>query len=252
MFDKMRGGRRRPGIKRRGSRYRIVKAMRKSQKTNKLKQTSNINIPMKIRSHPIHRVESSGILRLRYTILLVAAASFVAGCAEAPPTVVHETVGPRAAVAGAEHAGYLTVYSGSYWTTPSTSDDVVPSVLSYTDYDIQGLDGSLFKHVENGDEEPARVLLPKGCYIVVAQSETSGTISVPVAIETRRITVVHLEQAQDSKKAFTGIDSADLVRLPDGQVIGFRARNADPVRLPPALMAARSKDHSSALEKPQG
>jgi len=24
------------------------------------------------------------------------------------------------------------------------------------------------------------------------------------------------------------------------------------VRLPPALMAARSKDHSSALEKPQG
>jgi hypothetical protein len=71
------------------------------------------------------------------------------------------------------------------------------------------------------------VTLPKGTYTVVAWSDTSGEVSVPVAIEAGRITVVHLEMEKDWKEASAVIRSSDLVRLPNGQPIGFRARHAE-------------------------
>ena len=47
-----------------------------------------------------------------------------------------------------------------------------------------------------------------------------------MAIETGRSTVVRLEREKDWQEASAGIRSADLVRLPNGQPIGFRARHA--------------------------
>ena len=167
-------------------------------------------------------VESSMKLALRNTILSVATAVLLASCASAPPTIVHETVGPGLPVVNEEHNGFLTVYTATAWTT----DDDGPSLLSYTNYEIDAADGTLFKEVPNGQQEPTRVILPKGTYTVVAQSDTSGMVSVPVAIETGRITVVHLEREKDWKEASAGLRSADLVRLPNGQPIGFRARHA--------------------------
>jgi hypothetical protein len=117
----------------------------------------------------------------------------------------------------------LTVYTATAWTT----NDDGPSLLSYTNYQIDATDGTLFKEVPNGQQEPTRVILPKGTYTVVAQSDTSGMVSVPVAIETGKLTVVHLEREIDWKEASAGIRSADLVRLPNGQPIGFRARHAE-------------------------
>ena len=182
------------------------------------------------------RAESSMELALRSTILSVATAVLVASCASAPPTIVHETVGPGLAVVNQEHNGFLTVYSATAWAT----DDDGPSLLSYTNYQIDAADGALFKDVPNDDQEPTRVILPKGTYTVVAWSDTSGEVSVPVAIETSKITVVHLEREKDWKEASAGIRSADLVRLPNGQPIGFRARHAELLK-GPIVTVAQSK-----------
>ena len=154
----------------------------------------------------------------------MATAVFVASCASAPPTIVHETVGPGVAVGNEEHNGFLTVFSATEWTT---TDGDGPSQLSYTNYQIDAADGSLFQEVTNGDYEPTRVILPIGTYTVVAWSDTSGEVSVPVAIETGKLTVVHLESEKDWKEASAAIPSADLVRLQNGQPIGFRARHAE-------------------------
>jgi hypothetical protein len=181
-------------------------------------------------------IESSTKLALRNTILSVATALLVASCASAPPTIVHETVGPGLAVVNQEHNGFLTVYTATAWTT----DDDGPSLLSYTNYQIDAADGTLFKEVPNGQQEPTRVILPKGTYTVVAQSDTSGMVSVPVAIEAGKITVVHLEREIDWKEASAGIRSADLVRLPNGQPIGFRARHAELLK-GPIVTVAQSK-----------
>jgi hypothetical protein len=166
-------------------------------------------------------------LTLRNTITL-GAAVLVASCASAPTKIVHETVGPSPTVVNEEHNGFLKVYSA----TASMVDDDGPSLLKYTNYRIDAADGTIFREVANDDQEPTRVILPKGTYTVVARSDTSGMVSVPVAIETGKTTVLHLEREKDWKEAPAGIDSADLVRLPNGQPIGFRARHAELLKSP--------------------
>jgi len=203
---------------------------------------------MKMTTYPRQRIESNKAVRLRYIVLSIAASILAAGCAVAPPIAMRETVGPRVAAAADGQVGYLTVYSASIWITPP-GDEVIPSVLSYTDYDIRSLDGSLFKHVVNGDEEPARVTLPKGRYIVAAESDAGDSIRVPVAIETGRSTILHLEQEREAKKAFAGINDHDLVRLPSGQAIGFRARQSEPARSGSSMVVGQSKDGSVAMQQ---
>ena len=175
-------------------------------------------------------------LTLRNTILSVATAVLVASCSSAPPTIVHETVGPGPTVVNQQHNGFLKVYSA----TESMADDDGFSLLRYTNYQIDAADGTVFKEVPNDDQEPTRVILPKNTYTVVAQSDTSGTVSVPVAIETGKTTVLHLERKKDWKEAAAGIDSADLVRLPNGQPIGFRARHPELLKSP-IVTVAQSK-----------
>jgi hypothetical protein len=175
-------------------------------------------------------------LTVRNTILSVATAVLVASCAFAPPTIVHETVGPSLEVVNQEHNGFLQVYSATEWI----ADDDGPSLLKYTNYQIDAADGTLFKEVPNDDQEPTRVILPRGTYTVVALSDTSGKVSVPVAIETGKTTVVHLEREKDWKEAPAGIGSADLVRLPNGQPIGFRARHPELLK-GPIVKVAQSK-----------
>ena len=175
-------------------------------------------------------------LTLRNTTLLVATAVLLASCASAPPTIVHETVGPGPTVVNQQHNGFLKVYSA----TESMADDDGPNLLKYMNYQIDAADGTVFKEVANDDQEPTRVILPKGTYTVVAWSDTSGKVSVPVAIETGKTTIVYLEREKDWKEAPAGIPSADLVRLPSGQPIGFRARHSE---LPkgPVMAIAQSK-----------
>ena len=201
---------------------------------------------MKITTHSLQRAESNK--SLRNVVLSVAASILVAGCAVAPPTVVHETVGPQITASSGGQAGYLTVYTSSFWITPPGDDEGNPTVLSYTDYDVRSPDGSLFKQVVNGQDEPVRVMLPKGRYVVEAASDSAGMIDVPVSIETGRSTIVHLDRERDSKEAFAGIPSNDLVRLPNGQAIGFRTRQTQPSPSGSSMIAGRSRDRSVAIQ----
>jgi hypothetical protein len=182
-------------------------------------------------------IESSMKLALRNTILLVATVGLVASCASVPPTIVRETVGPSPAVAVAgEDNGFLTVYSATAWMT----DGDGPLQLRHTNYEIDSADGTLLQVVSNGDDEPSRVTLPKGVYTVAASSDTSGEVRVPVAIEAGKITVVRLETERDWKEASAGIPSVNLVRLPNGQPIGFRAPHAEFLKRP-IMAVAQSK-----------
>ena len=191
---------------------------------------------MIIRLNHFTTITSRMKLALRNTILSVATAVLVASCSSAPPTIVHETVGPGPTVVNQQHNGFLKVYSA----TESMADDDGFSLLRYTNYQIDAADGTFFKEVPNDDQEPTRVILPKGTYTVVARSDTSGMVSVPVAIETGKTTVLHLERQKDWKEAVAGTRSGDLVRLPNGQPIGFHARHAELLKSP-IVTVAQSK-----------
>jgi hypothetical protein len=200
---------------------------------------------MKTTLNHFTRTELKMKLALRNTIVSVAAV-LIASCASAPPTMVHETVGAIPGVGNEEQNGFLMVYSRTVLTTPPPGDS--PSVLSYTDYEIAAADGTLFEQVANGDEEPTRVTLPKGTYTVVADSDTSGKVTVPVAIEAGKITVVHVEREEDWKEASARVRSADLVWLPNGQAIGFRVRHAELLK-GPMVRIAQSKHRPPVLEQ---
>jgi hypothetical protein len=168
----------------------------------------------------IFRTWTSAVLTaaLRNAISSTASAGLLASCASAP-TILHDPVGPAPVQANSADVGFLTVYSATAW---STGDDDGPRQLNHTDYDISAPDGKLFGHITSTDEEPPRVSLPAGNYTVVAQSDTAGTVIVPVIIKTGRTTVLHLERQKDWQVA-GGVGSAELLRLPNGQPIGFRA-----------------------------
>ena len=105
-----------------------------------------------------------------------------------------------------------------------------PSLLGHTDYEIISSDYSFHEVVRNGDAEPARVLLPEGDYIVEAQSDTAGLVRVPVLIKPGRTTILYLEREKDWQEAFADRNRTDLVRLPNGQPIGVRARQEIPAK----------------------
>jgi hypothetical protein len=184
---------------------------------------------------------------LRTAILLLAASTIATACTLRPATIVDDTVGPGVAAVGEFQQGYLTVYSASIWTT---ADDLTSSLRSYTDYDIHRVDGSLLKHVVNGDEEPLQVALPAGQYFVVAQSDNAGTVSVPVAIENGQVTIVGLD-AFASEERFVGVDPTDLVRLPDGHPIGLRADRVELSGSNARKMAVHSKRPRLAMQPPE-
>jgi hypothetical protein len=156
-------------------------------------------------------------LALQNTIISVAKAILLSSCASSP-TIVHDTVGPALAAVDEGHNGVLIVYSATAWTS---GDDDGPRQLNYTDYQVSSADGTALRQVTNGDDQPARVSLPKGNYTVMAESDNLGTVNVPVAIAPGKTTILHLEREKDWKT--DSIPDGDLVRLPNGQPIGFRS-----------------------------
>ena len=174
---------------------------------------------------------------VRNAISSTANALLFASCAPAP-TIVHDTVGPAVVHANNADLGFLMVYSATAWTTGDDDDD--SRQLKHTDYDINAPDGKLFEHVTNADEEPPRVNLPAGNYSVLAQSDTAGTVVVPVVVKTGRTTVLHLERGKDRDIA-GDVGSADLVRLPNGQPIGFRVAGAEPLKSRTVIAAEMKK-----------
>jgi hypothetical protein len=119
--------------------------------------------------------------------------------------------------------GHLEVYSA----TKLYISDGGFSYAPHTDYEIYSKDGALFERVRNAtdhfDEDPSLVLLPVGRYVVKAESRSYGLVAAPVTIENGRTTSVRLQQGLNASPVLAGTD-AQYVRLPNGLVVGPRAR----------------------------
>jgi len=145
------------------------------------------------------------------------------GCAYNRPLVLQTAVGSSPFETGTgSPEGRLAVYS-TVDTGLSSDPD---ATAHHSDYRIYSADGKQLKYVHNWVgtfiEDPAVVSHAPGRYNVVARAAASGTVTVPIFIETGKTTSVHLDGSKltDGRKT----SDSDLVRLPDGWIVGWRAK----------------------------
>jgi len=158
--------------------------------------------------------------------LVAFSAALLCGCASGQRNLVLEPVGPSEIRAAAPATtGTLVVFSAFDVHAPNVGD--FRDVQSHSDYKIYSDDGKLLQVVHNHprrlDEEPAHVELPPGRYRVVANSNGYGVVTVPVVVKADQATTVHLEGGTWSNEA----NKKNAVRLPDGEVVGYRASAAE-------------------------
>jgi hypothetical protein len=103
--------------------------------------------------------------------------------------------------------------------TPAMSEAPV-----HSDYSIHSADGRPVHRVKNYRNpilnEPIAVTLAPGKYTVEARASGRGKVKVPVFIEIGRTTSVFLNGSWDHKGP---VNEGDLVKLPGGEIIGWRA-----------------------------
>jgi len=162
--------------------------------------------------------------KARYLVLGVI--PLLSSCASAPPVTL-APVGP-APVAGERYLpasgdGRLEVYT----ETEEYEYDRDVSFYPHRDYQIYTAGGEHLKRVWNHqnheDELPATVSLPAGHYVVKAEAERYGLVSVPVVIKPFQTTRVILQPGWDPGKS---VPRADLVRMPGGYAVGWKAELA--------------------------
>jgi hypothetical protein len=115
--------------------------------------------------------------------------------------------------------GELTVYSSTYSQTLEQSE-----YPAHTNYTIATVHDHVIEHVTNAtgtfNSRPARVSLPAGEYHVRAQYNGGRFVTFPVIIEPDKTTVVDLDGAAIPRHLSA---DSEVVRLPDGHVIGWQA-----------------------------
>ena len=149
----------------------------------------------------------------------------LSACTSAPVAVA--PVGPPARLGSGRGSGsgQLIVYS-------ATDEKEVGKMSPYylrTEYVINRPDGKLFKwvpnHTGNMDQTTQVITLPAGNYEVVALSESYGRVHVPIVIKGGQTTEVDLE-GRWAKRGHASNEAA-VVRLPNGQVVGWSASPAE-------------------------
>jgi hypothetical protein len=165
-------------------------------------------------------------MKTYYTVLLFTAVTLWSGCAFGSRDMVLGPVGPQLLTADAlAPKGYMKVYS----STEGHNDGDV-HYYPHTSYTVYSDDGrTVVKKVANAisihDEDPALVDMPAGNYTVLAESEYYGMVKIKVVIEPGKLTTVNLEYNNPSPHDLSN-GSADLVRLPNGSVVGWRAKGS--------------------------
>jgi hypothetical protein len=168
-------------------------------------------------------------MKLLLPASVVAGSALLWGCASHAPELVLDPVGPPPfASAGVGSTGMLMVYSafeqGAEFNSPYYR-------RQYTDYKILSADGKLLQavHTDNGTliEAPKRVQLPVGPYRVAARANAYGEVIVPVVICANQVTRVHLEGSPAWPNG-REIAKSNPVRLPDGEIAGWRASTTNP------------------------
>jgi hypothetical protein len=166
----------------------------------------------------INYMKAKIIRTLGYGALLGATALLPA-CAFHPTPVAVQAVGPapREEANNAQN-GYLVVYSA--WGLVNENKAPVDHHSRYTLMSEDGkMNRVIMNHVDRFDEGPIRVPLTAGTYKVSALSAHSGRVIVPVIIAPEQTTYVYLDGRTRPKLAAD--QQADLVKLPDGQVVGW-------------------------------
>ena len=142
---------------------------------------------------------------IRTVIYLLGLLSTTA-CVMRPPAAAHTPV------------GNLIVYSATY--TPTLEQGEYPA---HTDYTIATPDGKVIQRVNNATgsygSRPATVSLLPGKYHVRAQYDRGGFAVITVVIEVGKTTMLDL----DGEPLPEGSRGVGEVRLPDGNVVGWRA-----------------------------
>jgi hypothetical protein len=118
----------------------------------------------------------------------------------------------------------LVVYSA--WDSGSTEGP--EGVLGHSGYTIYSPEGKALKHLDNRvhafSEEPATVRLLPGKYKIAAEAAAFGLVMVPVVIEAGKTTFIHLDGSELTEGRQGS--ASDYVRLPDGVIIGWRAKES--------------------------
>jgi hypothetical protein len=155
------------------------------------------------------------------TLLAVA----LVGCATHRNQLTLDTVGPSLqTLEGNSPNGTLVVYSAYKRNADFNTAD--PNRQEYSDYNILNADGHFLRKIHNNSgtvfQDVVSVDLPPGKYKVVARANSYGYVTVPVVIEAQHSTVLHLEGGSPWPNASL-FDATNSVRLPDGQIVGWRA-----------------------------
>ncbi len=157
------------------------------------------------------------------TAALVAAALLgtASGCATKFQTFVNTPVGPAQVRPTDDRGmGRLVVYSAPTVTTVEQSRYPV-----HTPYALYDAAGKMLREVDNRtgffDSSPVALPLAPGKYKVRALAAGRGYVSVPVIIERGRTTIVDLDGTAVPQNVTA---DSRFVKLPDGHVVGWRAR----------------------------
>jgi hypothetical protein len=168
-------------------------------------------------------VQIIGCMKNKSRICMMAAGILLMGCAAGNSEIVLDPVGPPTTPAALVpvRTGTLTVYSA--FKVNADFDSIDPDRAEYSNYRIYSPDGKLLERVQNDNGSnfgsPAAVTLAPGKYRVVAHANGYGMVTVPVVIDANRATTVHLNGGSSDE---TADNQNGTVRLPDGNVVGWR------------------------------
>ena len=151
--------------------------------------------------------------------------ALLCGCASPRQGIVLAPVGPPPHSAQSRSGSGVLIVFSALSAAPNFQSS--PYHRTYTDYRVLSADGSeLVQEVRNDTgkllEGPNRVELPVGRYQILARANGYGNVTVPVVIRANQVTTLHLEGSPWWSKS-SGILEANPVRLPNGEIVGWRA-----------------------------
>lgn len=155
-------------------------------------------------------------------LITIATSAFLLGCAGERPVAL-APVGPPPAMPAPMSGGVgsLIVYSARESAADFNARD--SRRPEYSDYAILNATGGQLRRVRNNSgaifQEPATVPLAPGNYQVVARANGYGLVTVPVVIQSGKITTMRLDRSSRE----IGLDESQAVRLPNGEIVGWKS-----------------------------
>ncbi len=164
---------------------------------------------------------------MRNPLILACLLGLAQGCAFNRPTILTALVGPPAsAVPSLSPKGALAVYSAFDHGTPGDPPYASPH---HSGYRLLSAEGSRLKYIYNRtssfSEDPEIVPLSPGTYKIVATASAFGTVIAPVLIEAGKTTSVHLDRSELPGRPHG--PAFEFVSLPNGRIIGWRAKGGE-------------------------